>query len=243
MKNIVSASSWRIGMLAASLTLVVQTRAGVIFSDNFNTGASPLWGNDSGAWVASGGVYAATAPNNFPAAVSSLPFNLTDFTVDLDINGVTDGGIYLRSTPEPGTAVGIQGVLLNLKNPNLPGFGNIYFHIVTNGTAYSPPLNQVTAPYAAGANVHLHIEVSGDTYSAFLNGSSIPVDTLTTSVFPNGGIALYDFSSQTFDNVVIQAVPEPPTPLLLSLGCLGSICWRSWRKVTSDWWFKSKTQT
>jgi hypothetical protein len=107
----------------------------------------------------------------------------------------------------------------------------MYFHIVTNGTAYSPPLNQVTAPYAAGANVHLHIEVSGDTYSAFLNGSATPVDTLTTSLFPNGGIALYDFSTQTFDNVVIQVVPEPSTALLLSLGCLGSICWGSWRKV------------
>lgn len=178
-------------------TVCAQTFT-TIFTDNFDSGASPLWGNDSGSWVASNGVYYVTAPDNFPAAVSSLPFNLTDFTLDLDINGVTDGGIFLRSTPEPGTAVGIQGVLLVLNA------GSEWFDVVTNGTAYGPQLNQVTAPYAAGSNPHFHIEVSGNTYSVFSNGSATPDDTLTTSVFTSGGIALYSNSGQTFDNVVLQ---------------------------------------
>jgi hypothetical protein len=65
-------------------TVCAQTFT-TIFTDNFDSGASPLWGNDSGSWVASNGVYYVTAPDNFPAAVSSLPFNLTDFTLDLDI--------------------------------------------------------------------------------------------------------------------------------------------------------------
>ncbi len=75
----------------------------VFFSDNFNTGASPLWGNEAGGWYASGGVYNAQSPSNNPLTYSSLPYDLTDFVVDLDINNVSDGGIFLRSSRDSNT--------------------------------------------------------------------------------------------------------------------------------------------
>src|SRR5712664_2714737 len=112
----------------------VSSPAGVIFSDTFDSGASPLWGNESGSWSATGGVYAATAPNNAPNAFSSLPFNLTNFFVDVDITGVTDGGIW-RSAPAPGTAVGVQGVLLVLKYADFIN-GQINWHIVADPNTY-----------------------------------------------------------------------------------------------------------
>src|SRR5207249_404561 len=155
------------------------------FSDNFNSGASPLWGNEVGAWTASGGAYYATAPNNAPNAYSSLPFNLTDFSVDFDINNVSDGGIFLRMAPVPGTTLGVQGILLNLKVPD--GGPKIYWHIFYDGNNASPPLNISYLSY--GNNPHVHIEVSGNTYSAFLNGSSTPATTLTTTEFSSGRVA------------------------------------------------------
>src|SRR5215510_6245503 len=92
-------------------------------------------------------VYRATVPNNIPLAYSSLPFNLTDLTLDLDINGVTDGGIWLHSTPEPGTSLGNAGVLLILKNPN-DGLGTICWQTTTDGNTRSPLLGQASPPYA-----------------------------------------------------------------------------------------------
>jgi hypothetical protein len=178
-----------------------DSRAAVLFSDNFDSGASPLWQNESGAWAATSGVYAATAPNNFPNAYSSLPFNLTNFFVDVDINGVTDGGIWLRSAAAPG-AVGVKGVLLVLKYAEFGGV-NLYWHIA-NGDSYGDSLNLVTGSFPAGSNPHVHVEVSGDTYAAFIDGATNPITTLTTSAFASGRVALYDFSAETFDNFVLQ---------------------------------------
>ncbi len=180
----------------------VGSRAAILFSDNFDSGASPLWQNESGSWAAVGGVYAATAPNNFPNAHSSLPFNLTNFFVDVDINGVTDGGVWLRSTPAPG-AVGVKGVLLVLKNIPFGGGINIYWHMA-DGDSYGDALNLVAGSFGGGSNLHVHVEVSGDTYAAFINGATNPITTLTTSAFGSGQVALYDFSSETFDNFVLQ---------------------------------------
>jgi hypothetical protein len=171
-----------------------------MFIDDFKSGASPSWGNEAGSWVAVRGVYKAAEPANFPAAVSFLPFTLTDFSVDFDIQNVRDGGIWLRSSPAPGTALGIQGVSLNLKTVDGPP--RIYWHIVTDGTEYGIPLNVV--PTAYGNNPHIHVEVSGNKYSAFVNGARTAATTLTTSLFSCGRVALYEFSGQSFGNFVLQ---------------------------------------
>src|SRR5438105_786981 len=176
-----------------SLVAINHGHAGVIFSDDFASGPSPLWANESGAWTASAGDYYATAPNNLPNAYSSVPYNLTDFTVDFDINDVSDGGVFLRATPAPGTPSGIKGILLNFKVP--AGGPRLYWHVFYDGTNASPPLDIVYLDY--GTSVHVHVEVSGDTYSAFINGSTIPAATLTTNIFSTGRVALYDFSSQS----------------------------------------------
>jgi hypothetical protein len=203
MKNINHLRHHRAIIIATLLGVTISARAAVIFSDNFDSGASSLWGNESGGWSASGGVYAATAPNNFPNAFSLVPFNLTNFFVDVDIQGVTDGGIWLRSAPAPGTAVGVKGVLLVLKYADFAN-GQMYWHVVTDGTSYGSAFNVNIGSFAAGSNPHVHVEVSGDRYSAFINGATNPATTLTTDAFASGQAGLYDFSGETFDNFVIQ---------------------------------------
>lgn len=201
MKNILVGLGLSCSVGFLSLMLIARAGAQTIFTDNFRSGASPLWGNEVGNWSAAGGEYRVSAPANSPAAFSSLPLTLTDFSVDFDISGVEDGGIYLRSTPVPGSEIGIQGVLLNLKIPDRGP--KIYWHIMTNGTDASIPLNVSYIPY--GRNPHVHIEVSGNSYAAFVNGSPTPATTLTTSLFPSGRVALYSFSSQGFHDFILQA--------------------------------------
>ena len=201
MKTKVFTPARRFVIAASTLGFIVQAQAATNFFDDFTSGASANWGNEKGAWSAEGGVYRAAEPGNIPAAVSFLPFSLTDFSVDFDINDVSDGGICLRCSPVPGTAVGIRGIFLNLKT--FDGPPRIYWHIAIGGTDFGVLTNMIELEY--GNNPHIHIEVSGNTYSAFVNGSSNAATTLTTSAFASGRVALYDNSGQSFDNFALQA--------------------------------------
>lgn len=194
--------------------------AGVIFTDDFNSGPSPQWGNESGSWTAAGGVYSATTPANWPDARSVLPFVLSDFIVEFDINDIGDGGILLR-----GSSDGENGVLLITGgygwgfNNMGPFSGNsLYWHQRVGGVS-APPENPVNNLFTPGVtDARLRVEVSGDTYSVFLSGNPNPITTLTTNFFSSGRVGLYDFSSQTFDNLVLS-VPDPvpePSALLLA---------------------------
>jgi len=200
----------------------------VIFTDDFSDGASPLWNNARGNWTTSSGVYYASAPNNIPATFSGLPFVLQNFSVDVDINGVADGGIWLRSDP-----AGTNGVLL-VTGGNGWGSGSrganagrsLYWHVITQANYNNPPIlnqafNVFTNPGAE--NVHLRIEVDGNVYSAFVNGATTPTTTLveTNRTYASGHVGLYDFSTQTFDNFLLQ-IPAGFGPYSLNLGATGA---------------------
>ena len=194
----------RAAVVAAMVLLAAMAgaaSAGVIFQDPFDNGASPLWNNERGQWTASGGVYFAQQPANYPPTYSSLPFNLADLSIELDVNNISDGGIWLRSDPDG------NGVLLVTGGWQHTGTG-LYWHIVHAFNA-GPLLNEHAGLFQQGDNIHLRIEVQGDTYSAFLNGAASPATTLTTSEYSSGRVALYSFSSQSVDNVVLT--PEPAT--------------------------------
>jgi hypothetical protein len=206
--------------LALVLVAATPARAQVIFSDNFKSGASPLWGNEIGNWTASGGVYFAQAPGNNPITYTSLPFTLGDFSFDEDINHLQDGGIWLHST-DPS-----HGILLVTGGHQGAGTG-LYWHIINGNETNPPALNEVTGLFTPGvSNAHIHVVVIGDTYSAYVNGSTTPATTLTTSAFPSGRVALYDFSQQTVGNVVLSPVPEPSGLILTGLGAGGLGLWR-----------------
>ena len=207
--------------------------AAVIFSDNFDSGASVLWGNESGAWAASGGVYSAQLPGNNPLTYSSVPFVLTDFVAELDINNLQDGGIWLRSTDNQ------NGVLLVTGGKSNTGL-SLYWHIVQAGNV-GPILNEGADVFVSGvSDPHLRVEVIGDTYSVFVDGAETPLTALTTDAFSSGRFALYDRSIQTFDNVVLSDAPVVPEPTSLAIwgmiacGCAaGSLVQRSGRKTAS----------
>jgi len=228
-----------VGLLFAG----VPVRGDVIFSDNFNSWASPLWGNEIGNWTAQGGVYYAQSPSTSPETYSSLPFDLANFTLDLDINNVGDGGVWLRSS-------GVDDGILLVTGGQGYGSGNrladagqdLYFHVFSNGVA-SQEYALTKYVFTPGSDIHLHIVVTGNNYDVYLNGSSTPTLSLTSSMiapgdlaafdsFSSGQVALYDDSAQTFDNVVLSTpAPEPASFTLLGIGIAVVAGWRKLRLV------------
>lgn len=187
--------------------------ATTIFTDNFDSGASPLWGDEQGGWNDSDGVYRSTSGS---FAYSSLPTILSDFTIELDINSVWDGGVFLRSEYNGGL---FNGISLITGGQGGGGRG-VYWHEWINGV-HTPILNHSGTLFSSGNNIDLRIDVKGNTYSAYVNG--VLATTLTSSLFSSGKVALFNNKlRQDFDNIVISsnvfAVPEPPIIFLLILG-------------------------
>ncbi len=201
-------------LTAAYLSLsACVAHAGVLFHDTFSV-THPKWGNQRGGWFVSGGVYDSALPSNSPVTYSDVDFDVTDFFIDVDINQLQDGGVWLRSDFNGGN---LNGVLLVTGGNGGTGTG-LYFHTVQNGN-FSSKLNEVGGLFTSGvSNAHLHIEAIGNDYTVYVNGSSTAATALNTDLFSHGRTGLYDFSNQTFDNYVLEAVPEPATLAALGLG-------------------------
>ena len=201
--------------------------AGTIFSDDFNNGASPLWGNNIGSWHAvGGGGYQASTPSTFPNANSALPFDLADFSVSFDMLRLQDGGVWLRSAPAT-NGIGRTGVLLVIGGQGGTGH-TAYFHVVTGGS-YGAILDQSAPLFVPGkSDAHLRVAVAGDEYALYVDGSDKPATTLITPAFTHGQFALYDYWPQhslpapIFDNVSLRtaAVPEPAAAGIMAIGLL-----------------------
>lgn len=89
-----------------------------------------------------------------------------DFVIEVDMNNIADGGIWLCGTPD-----GLNGVLL-VTGGNGWGFGDrganagrsLYWHQIVNGS-FSAGLNPVSSLFDPGvSDRRVIIEVIGDTY-------------------------------------------------------------------------------
>lgn len=235
--------------VATGLSLGVMTAwSQVIFIDNFDAGASALWSNSWGDWFAANGVYSAAQPQNIPPTFTGLPFVLQNFSVDVDINQVADGGLWLRCD-----ASGTNGVLLVTGGHGWGGGargGNagrsLYWHVITQANWNNPPIldeafNVFTNPGVE--NVHLRVEVVGNLYSAFLNGSTNATTSLleTNLTYSSGHVGLYDFSTQTFDNFVLQIpLGFGPYQLNIALADVAHVT-LSWPTNAAGWNLESAT--
>ena len=99
-------------------------RSDVLFSDDFNSGASAAWGNDLGI----GQQMAASTARKIRATNQILTRSSRRV-----ISG-RDGGIWLRASPNAGT-IGVTGILLIFLNDELNN-NMLFWHEVGNG--YGP---------------------------------------------------------------------------------------------------------
>lgn len=210
----------------AILPLCKVAEAGILFTDNFDTNGSdsPPWGNQHGDWSASSGVYSAAEPSAAPITYSSLTaYDLTDFSFQVDVNDISDGGIWLRSDFNGGN---VNGVLLVLGGG---GYGSgvrigsagheIYWHVVHDGVA-GVAYDAVGDAFNPGDNATIRVDVEGDTFKAYING--VLATTLVDSTFSHGQVGLYDFySGLSFDNAELSTVPEPSTLTIFGIALAG----------------------
>ena len=215
--------------LVVLLFAVGQVQATALFSDNFDSGASPLWGNEDGAWEASGGVYEASAPSAVPGTYSSLPYDLTDFSISVDMYDIGDGGLWLRSSDNRNGVLLVTGGDGWWNNP-VPGANGraLYWHVFVDMVDVNWPVQgRVEHVFEGGVtDATIRVDVVGDTYKAYVD--DVLVATLVDSTYSHGQVALYDSSAQYFDNVVLEGsvVPEPSTLILLLTGALGFLLYR-----------------
>jgi len=90
-----------VAALAATLILGVGIpHAAPLFTDDFASSSSESnWGDESGDWYVGNNVYNATYPSNNPMTYTSLPYNLRNFDITVDMNNAGDGGIWLLTCP------------------------------------------------------------------------------------------------------------------------------------------------
>lgn len=185
-----------------SASALTGRAAPVYFTDDFTGGASAVWLAEFGSWKAVDGVYRPTFPGNFPNANSGPEFELVDTEFEVDVHQAVDGGLWLHSSPAPGTAVGRRGVLLVFAR------GVFYWHVVQDGSSYGASLSSSGTAFVAGeSSFRLRVTSTGSSYAAYLDGSPNPVTTLNSSLFSHGQVALYAYGSQTFDNVRVGGSP------------------------------------
>ncbi|MGE4071038.1 MAG: hypothetical protein AB7E72_07675 [Lysobacterales bacterium] len=191
--------------LGYALLLAFSTAsAQSVYTDNFDAGPQLPWSNLRGDWQATAGEFAAQAPTNTPPTATLLPLELSDFSFELDVLDVADGGLWLRTDPTANA-----GVLLVL----FPD--RIYWHVISSVAGPYTIYQQasITPNLGAGAT-RLRVTARGPILRAYLRESATAITTLdlrTVSVPPglnylSGRVGLYDNAAPgtRFDNVRLQ---------------------------------------
>jgi len=189
--------------IMALLLAVTPALAGSTFCDKFTKKNDPAWGDQAGAWTIAKRRYYATKPDNNPLTYTDLVNyqSLTNFTLDVTVNDVYDGGIWLRSQYNNGEP---NGILLVVGGA-CSNYTGMYWHVVVNGNPGNC-LDEVNVAGLEGSNAKIKVVAKGDTYTAYVNGAK--VTSLTDSTYETGSAGLYDNSAapaETFSDFCLKA--------------------------------------
>lgn len=189
--------------LAAAWFAVTPALAAKTFCDSFKMKSDPAWSDQNGSWTIAGHRYYAAAPDNNPLTYTDLVDyqSLKNFTVNVTVNDVYDGGLWLRSQFNAGAP---NGILLVVGGA-CSSYTGLYWHVVTNGVP-GQCLNVANVSGLAGSNAKVRVVVKGDTYTAYVAGKK--VTSLTSSAYSVGSTGLYDNSGapqDTFSHYCLSA--------------------------------------
>ena len=203
--------------LLASAILPAAASAQGTFSDTFANPASTTanWGNESGGWAASNGVYnsANRSGFNFSTVTAAGDTNYATFTFSYDLINAADGGCVFHAD------AGANNALALIVRP---GQNDAYFISRSGGTFGSVLGPDTTLGAGAGSSLHVIVSGQGNNYTAIIStlaNPTVPIDTLTlngnatAANFVSGRVGLYEYgggAAEQFDNFT-ATVPEPGT--------------------------------
>ena len=132
----------------------------VLFADDFQRGPSASWGNQLGGWIAQDGKYYAsnTGPSFplWPMPHTLIPFEVTDFELNLKIWDFKDGGVMLRAQDSSNAVLLVVG--------GLGGVGDyMYWHVLQNGIPGAGLNPSASIGIIGNYDPSLRIVVQGDT--------------------------------------------------------------------------------
>ncbi len=190
------------GGVMALLLSVVPASASSTFCDSFVSKHDPAWGDQDGTWTIAKHRYYATMPDNNPLTYTDLTDyqSLKNFTLNVTVNDVYDGGIWLRSQYNGGAPNGVLFVV----GGACSNYSGVYFHVVHDGSP-GQCLDEVNVPGLQGSNAKIKLVAKGHTYTAYVNGAM--VTSLTDTTYRTGSTGFYDNSTapaETFSHFCLK---------------------------------------
>lgn len=179
--------------------------AQTVYRDDFNSGPQLQWSNLRGNWQAAAGEYAAQMPGNTPPTATLLPYELSDFSFEVDLIDPADGGLWLRTN-----AAGTAGVLLVV----FPD--RVYWHVTADlGGPYTIYQQASITPNLGPGPTRIRVTGNGPILRAYIRESPTAITTLDLTTVSNppglnylsGRLGLYDNAAPgtRFDNVRVEA--------------------------------------
>ena len=204
----------------AFMLLSADVPANPVWRDHFDGGTQLPWTSLRGDWVAADGTYAAQQPNSTPVTAALLPYELGDFSLEVDLMKPVDGGLWLRTN-----AAATSGVILVV-------FSNrLYWHVITdpsNGPWTVHGYADIAPALGSGAN-RIRVTGNGPILRVYVNGAAVAASTLDLTTVSNppgdnflrGRVGLYDNAAPgtRFDNLRL----ESGTPIeVVAVGDVGN---------------------
>jgi hypothetical protein len=193
-----------LGLLLA-LASMGASAAAVVHRDPFDGAPTLPWTSVRGAWQVTAGQYVAQAPGNLPPTAALLPYDVADFSFEVDVIDPADGGLWVRTNADASA-----GVLLVVFPDRL------YWHVISDPisgpyTAYGEA--PIAPPLGSGGG---RIRVTGDgaILRAYVDERPLAITTLDLAAvtsppglnYLRGRVGLYDNAvpGTRFDNVRLE---------------------------------------
>lgn len=194
--------------LATALLILATSavHAEAVWRDNFDAGPQQPWISVRGDWTAADGTYQAQQPGNSPVTAAILPYELVDFSFEVDLLQPADGGLWVRANADA-----TAGVILVVFADRL------YWHVISDPASgpWTPHGFANIVPALGSGTTRVRVTGNGPILRAYLNDDSVAVSTLDLdtvatppgSQFLRGRVGLYDNASPgtRFDNVRLEA--------------------------------------
>ncbi len=163
-----------------------------LFEDKFDGSAKEEYSFYWGDWNfggEEGGLSATTddSAKDWPKAIVGQDAGWTDYVIDVDLEGIAEGGIIFRSTNAYEGADGFNGYFI--------GYDSAYMFAGKDVSGWSTlmddgPLAPAAAQLTYRHTMHWRIVVQGNTFTAYVDDMTNPMICVQDDTYAEGGVGL-----------------------------------------------------